>query len=70
MAKSIVRRAREIMGDPVLRSTGPAMATAALHQAAVELKQTLTPNHVAIERAGQASLQLDLYVASMQESES
>ncbi len=60
VAKPIVRRAREIMQAADLT------ATAALHQAALDLKQTLTPHDIAIERAGQASQKLDLYMASMQ----
>ena len=60
VAKPIVRRAREIMGAADLT------ATAALHQAALELQQTLTLHDNAIERAALASQQLDLYMASMQ----
>jgi len=44
----------------------PALATAAMLQAALELQQILTPHAIAIDRAGQASQQLDRYMASMQ----
>ena len=46
---------------------GGDLATAtSLHEAAAHFKTQLTPNDVAIERAGQASQQLDIYMASMQ----
>ena len=62
VAKPIVRRARQIMG----MAAADLAPASALLQAALELKQTLTPHDIAIERATLASQQLDLYMASMQ----
>ena len=45
-----------------------AMATAAVHRAAASLGATLTPGHIAMERAGDAAERLDEYLDAMKRS--
>ena len=45
-----------------------AMATAAVHRSAASLGATLTPGHIAMERAGDAAERLDEYLDAMKRS--
>jgi hypothetical protein len=60
-ARSIVRQARRDAG----RSPDAARAGRALAQAAADHRQTLTPNEVAMARAGVAATKLDAYLESL-----
>ena len=44
------------------------MATAAVHRSAASLGATLTPGHIAMERAGDAAERLDEYLDAMKRS--
>jgi hypothetical protein len=61
LATAVARRARKLAGD----SPDMAAATQALAQAAADLRVTLTPNDVAIERAQSAARELDAYLGSL-----
>jgi hypothetical protein len=70
LATAIARRARKIAGArSPFRNGGSgnipdvATATQALAQAAADLRVKLTPNDVAIERARNAAIKLDAYLA-------
>jgi hypothetical protein len=63
-AKPVVDRARKIAG----KAAGGNAAISALHQAATDLRVTLTPHDVAISRATNAAAKLDRYLDSLQGS--
>jgi hypothetical protein len=63
-AKRVVDRARKIAGN----GAGGNAAISALHEAANDLRATLTPHDVAIARAGNAAAKLDQYLDSLQGS--
>jgi hypothetical protein len=63
-AKRVVDRARKIAG----KGAGGNAAISALHQAATDLRATLTPHDVAMARAGVAAAKLDRYLDSLQGS--
>jgi hypothetical protein len=60
-AKPVVTSARKIAGN----GAGGNAAISALHQAANDLKATLTPNDVAMTRAVAATDRLDAYVDAL-----
>jgi hypothetical protein len=60
-ARAVVRKARKLAG----KSPDVAIATAALHQAASDLRATLTPHATAMMLAGEAATRLDGYIASL-----
>jgi hypothetical protein len=60
-ATAVMRKARKLAG----RSPDIAIATAALHQAAADLKVTLTEHTTAMMRAGEAAAKLDRYMDSL-----
>jgi hypothetical protein len=63
-AKPVVTSARKIAGS----GAGGNAAISALHQAANELRATLTDHQTAISRAGNAAAKLDRYLDSLQGS--
>jgi hypothetical protein len=63
-AIAVAREARRYAGD---RPDGPT-ATAALARAAASQKTTLTPDHVAIERAAAASARVDQHLAALRKT--
>jgi hypothetical protein len=63
-AKPVVTSARKIAG----KGAGGDAAVAALHRAATDLRAVLTPNDVAMTRAGNAAAKLDRYLDSLQGS--
>jgi hypothetical protein len=60
-ARAIVTQARRDAG----RNPDAATATRALAQAAADQRVTLTPHHVAMARAGEATRRLDAYIESL-----
>jgi hypothetical protein len=60
-AKRVVDRARKIAG----KGAGGNAAISALHQAAADLRATLTPHYVAMARAGNAAIRIEQYIDSM-----
>ena len=59
-----MRKARKHTG----KSPDAAMAIEALRRAAADQRVTLTPNEIAISRAGDAATRLDTYLASLRGS--
>jgi hypothetical protein len=60
-AKRVVDRARKIAGT----GAGGNAAISALHQAAADLRATLTEHQAAMTRAGVAAAKLDAYIESL-----